>query len=170
MLACKASARHALSHNSPTHLCQLKAASWTILSFDACLWLTLQIRLALEGKGTVQSGASGASSPANTRQMSSPAAGQQPPFASRETQSSHSVQDMAAAAPDTPVGTSSPAVGAPQAQADPAAAMQESRQEDLQDALSQGGPEPMDPVFDLAGFQVSRVPPVGLCLHHKDER
>ena len=72
------------------------------------------------------------------------------------------MQNMAAVAPDTPVGTSSPAVGAPQAHAASAVGMQESVQEDLQAALSEGGPEPADPVFDLAGFQVPRKTPVDL--------
>ena len=116
----------------------------------------------MEGRGTVQSGAGKASSPANAQQVSSPAALQQPPVGSSASQSSHPVQDMAAIALDTPVGTSSPAVGAPQAQAPAAVGMQENMQEDLQAALSQGGPEPTDPVFDLAGFQVSRITPVDL--------
>ncbi len=116
----------------------------------------------MEGRGTVQAGADEASSSAKAQQVSSPAAFRQPPAASSASRSSYPVQDMAATAPDTPVGTSSPAVGAPQAHAAPAVGMQESMQEDLQAALSQGRPEPTDPVFDLAGFQVSRKTPVDL--------
>ena len=116
----------------------------------------------MEGRGTVQAGADEASSPAKAQQVSGPAAFQQPPVASSASQSSHPVQDMAATAPDTPVGTSSPAVGASQAHGAPAVGMQESMQEGLQAALSQGGPEPTDPVFDLAGFQVSRKTHVDL--------
>ena len=118
---------------------------------------TLQIRLALEGRGPVHSGARDASSPASAQQMSGPAGHRQPSVASSASQSSHAVPDMAAAAPDTSVGASSPAVGASQAEPDPAGGMQESTHEDLQAALSQGASEPADTVFDLAGFQVSHV-------------
>lgn len=124
---------------------------------DACLWFTLQIRLALEGRGAAQSGASNVPSPAIAQQSSGPAAIQQPLGAFLAPQSSPSAQDMATAASETPVGSSGHAAGATQAQPAPAAGMQERMQEDLQAALSQKATEPADPVFDLAGFQVSHM-------------